>query len=1791
MRRTKKRQVRRVFLPFLLAVLFAVPSVPTAWSVPLVSASDPSGHAVVAPVPAAAWSMARKEKQAENLAASVGDLSISPKSPRLPWVATSKTPGYKHLSIKELKSFKPRAAASPDGKDRQPSLKTLSAGDWPAGHPYIAHARSFSFESPYIDPGTVAWFATWDVNPDLPSSLTDGMAVVVILHRASDDSVVDVQQWAAWESNGYGTWYNSLLEEGVKYYAEVQYDYADGTVDTIKSNAAPAMVNGGVPADAAQSCPGAPNSSGVPGDLQKYCGDPVDTATGAFGETSTDARGIAPGLAFQLSRTYSSASDADGVLGKGWAFPYSASLDIGQSVVSFHAEDGSQADYNVNTDGSLTPNLPYARSVLAKTSTGYVLTAPDQHTLVFNTAGRLTAMRDPAGVGLTFGYTGDELTSAMDAGGRTTTLAYSGAHLSAVTLPGLGTVSYGYTGGLLTSVTGLNGKATTYVYDTASRLATVTDALGKTQSSNVFDSAGRVTTQANALAGKTTYRYDGSTTFVTQPDGGIWTYVYNGGVISSKSDPFGKVTKYAYDSSLNRTSVTDPKGAVSTTTYNAGGNVLTATAPSTLSYKQTWTYDTRNNVTSYTDGRLNKTTYTYNTANQLTATTGPDGGKTAYTYNALNELATSTTPRGETTTYTYDSAGNRLSVTTPAGHKTTYVYNDANRVTQQTSPGGSVASYTYDASGNTTSSTDPDGKKTAYTYDTVGNELTVTDPAGNTTAYTYDAAGDPLTVTDAAGNVTKQAYDTSSHLLTVTDAAGHKTSYTYDKAGRKLTAIAPRGNVAGATAATYTTTYGYDANGNIVTVADPTGAVTTTTYDVVNRPTKVTDALGNATTTTYDANGNVTKTTDALGKAVSSSYDKQNRLGTRTDQLGKVTNYTYDADGNLLTSVSPLGETSSWAYDADGRQTTAVEPRGNATGATAADYTTRYGYDADGNPTMVTDPLGGVTKTTYDPAGLVTSLTDPDKRVTGYEYDAQGQPTKVTAPDGGTTGYTYDSSGNVTKRTDADGHATTYAYDAVHQLTRTTDPLGRATSYTYDPDGNQLTQTTPLGTITATHDARDLLTRTDYSDTTPDITYGYDADGRMTSRTNGVIAEDFAYDAIGQLTKTRGFQYAYDAAGNMLTRKYSDGSTLTYTYNADGRTATMAADGSTTAYAYDASGNLTKTTLPNTQSETRTYDQAGRLASVTAATAGTTLTKTAVTLDATGLPVHTDVTRANVGTGGWDTTYDAAGRVTGGCFPQPWVTGCPATRTTSYTYDKAGNRLTSALGSTSTNYTYDNADELTSTTTGSTTTAYKYNGNGDQTAAGANTYNYNLAGQITSATVGSATTAYQYDASGDQVVASQAGKIINRRQWDPNAPIPSLTTEYDTDWNIKESYRYNPLGEVAAVQTAAGTPYYYDHDTQGSPLDVSNSSGTLNQRWAYDPYGTRVLNTQASGAPASTPSFTGAYYDTTTGYLDLHARQLDTTTGRFTSTDPLTPGQGAPSQSAYAYANNQPTYLSDPSGQCWWISGSGNQSCWTAKIPGTDLIPLSPALNAIGNSIADTCKNGSSYAASQGRWAWTGCVDEFTGINSFRKSSDCISVGSYGQGALWGLNGVGTAGLSLLGGPEGSTAEGLPGVAASGDWPLSVGNLRFGPGGGGAISAYGGIPYKTPITSDLQKAVNPFKGQTNCRACAVATDQLLAGKGVSVAPKDLQAGSVGPIEKIYGEQFKSASLASVVREVSRGGPGARGIVWAALPSTYRGADSHVFNVVNVGGDVVFLDAQQGQARLDKINVLGFLRTG
>src|SRR5271154_2654162 len=97
--------------------------------------------------------------------------------------------------------------------------------------------------------------------------------------------------------------------------------------------------------------------------------------------------------------------------------------------------------------------------------------------------------------------------------------------------------------------------------------------------------------------------------------------------------------------------------------------------------------------------------------------------------------------------------------------------------------------------------------------------------------------------------------------------------------------------------------------------------------------------------------------------------------------------------------------------------------------------------------------------------------------------------------------------------------------------------------------------------------------------------------------------------------------------------------------------------------------------------------------------------------------------------------------------------------------------------------------------------------------------------------------------------------------------------------------RFYPQGEQIS-----GTSYYYTRDHLGSVREMTNSSGTIEARYDYDPYG-RV--TTITGTIPSDFQYAGYYEHATSGLNLTLYRAYDPNTARWLSRDPL--GEGADS--------------------------------------------------------------------------------------------------------------------------------------------------------------------------------------------------------------------------------------------------------------------------------------------------------
>ena len=122
------------------------------------------------------------------------------------------------------------------------------------------------------------------------------------------------------------------------------------------------------------------------------------------------------------------------------------------------------------------------------------------------------------------------------------------------------------------------------------------------------------------------------------------------------------------------------------------------------------------------------------------------------------------------------------------------------------------------------------------------------------------------------------------------------------------------------------TEYGYDENGNRISILDGNNHQTTFIYDELNRPVQEIDAEGNTWTYAYDEVGNRISVTDANLAVTQYVYDDANRL-TDIDYLGSEpdVNFVYDPAGRRTSMTDGVGSTT-WTYDELNRPTAIEDP-------------------------------------------------------------------------------------------------------------------------------------------------------------------------------------------------------------------------------------------------------------------------------------------------------------------------------------------------------------------------------------------------------------------------------------------------------------------------------------------------------------------------------------------------------------------------------------------------------------------------------------------------------------------------------------------------------------------------------------------------------------------------------------------------------------------------------------------------------------------------------------------------
>jgi YD repeat-containing protein len=757
-------------------------------------------------------------------------------------------------------------------------------------------------------------------------------------------------------------------------------------------------------------------------DCLSCVGDPIYAGTGENLQVETDYSGI---TGLQLTRSYLSSNG------------YFASV-LTQSFVDDSTPAGtiSASCYSgIWTIGIATgiycfPYIsayPYVNSGLAQ----YQLKGAD---------GRSTLFSGP----------NNAVTQAADINERVTQITVSGVNEWQVNREDDSIEIYNAAGSLIQR-TLRGGKSFTYTYSTSST------------PTSVAPGPGLLLTQSDAF-------------------GHTLSWVYNAAAqMTQMTDPAGGIYQYSYDSNGNMTGVVYPDSSSKTYWYNESANTGGASLPNALT-----------GITDENNVRFATFQYLSQSPAMFAVNSQHAGGVDSYTFT-YNPQAF----YGQPISYTH--------VVDPLGTTRAYVFSNTlsyNVDTIQYKPAVSGSGWvetteTRDANGNTASVTDYNGNVTTHTYDLTRNlETSRTEASGTAQARTITTAWDanwqqPDLITET-NRTTAFSYDGRGNVLTktitdttVTPNVTRTWTYTYDGYGRMLTAQGPRTDLNSTTTyAYYTCTTGYQC-GEIQTITDAVGHVTTfNTYNAHGQPLTITDPNGVLTTLTYDARMRLTsrrigtETTSYRyypiglldlvtlpdGGTVQYTYDAAHRLTDITDGLGNHIHYTLDNTGNRTAENtydpgSTLRRTHTRVINALNQLYQDV----NAAGTSAV--TTTFGYDNDGNQisiaaplsrntanqydalnrlTQITDPASGVTQLGYDANDSLASVQDPRSLNTSYGHNGFGDVSQQVSPDTGTTTNTYDSGGNLKTATDARGAVATYAYDALNRVTQVayTDQTG-----------------------------------------------------------------------------------------------------------------------------------------------------------------------------------------------------------------------------------------------------------------------------------------------------------------------------------------------------------------------------------------------------------------------------------------------------------------------------------------------------------------------------------------------------------------------------------------------------------------------------------------------------------------------------------------------------------------------------------------------------------------------------
>ena len=415
--------------------------------------------------------------------------------------------------------------------------------------------------------------------------------------------------------------------------------------------------------------------------------------------------------------------------------------------------------------------------------------------------------------------------------------------------------------------------------------------------------------------------------------------------------------------------------------------------------------------------------YEYDALGNLTKITDPVGHHTDFadSYDSYGHKTghTRTLPAisgtSVTETTTYDGLGRTLSVQDFKGQTTAYDYDDSPQ-----GQGRLFAEYRFATSATVLNASNQiipanAAERTEYTYDALGRQSQVREYASGTTSTT--------------SRVTNYSYDPITGAVSLVDSPEGKLHYVYDAATGRMTET---WTGADSSHVSSDTLYGYDPLGRLKSVSSAkiNGSTPSSPHAQLNRFNASGQIVsGNTLPTTtydYDAVGNLQQVNLPSGNIEEYVYDHLNRLTqetiTRPDNPSYPTEEVYDytllsnGQRDHVIETHYNGTTGafsankiSWTYDTLGRLTSETRDVGND-GQNGEDYIASFSDDQAGNRLEK----------------VFNSANDTHDETIDYIYDARDRlGSEDSNVSGNDVSYTYDANGSMTSMTKG---STTTAY-------------------------------------------------------------------------------------------------------------------------------------------------------------------------------------------------------------------------------------------------------------------------------------------------------------------------------------------------------------------------------------------------------------------------------------------------------------------------------------------------------------------------------------------------------------------------------------------------------------------------------------------------------------------------------------------------------------------------------------------------------------------------------------------